>query len=85
MNQAQPPAPILQAAEPDHPDTLEFGDYQYQSFLGQGGQGSVCLYRHVATGVDYAVKFDPKNRKCTNVLTECLFLRDHGPNMTKFP
>jgi hypothetical protein len=45
----------------------------------------VCLYHHVASGVDYAVKFDPKNRKCTNVLTECLFLRDQGPKMTKFP
>ena len=69
----------------DFPDQLEHGDYHFVKELEKGGQGTVCLYQHKLTKQHFAVKFDPKDNKNSNVLTECLFLKEHSVKLTRIP
>ena len=69
----------------DMPASINEGEYVFQEILGTGGQGTVCKYKEVSTGKTFAVKFDPDTPQSSNVLTECLFLRDHADQLTKAP
>ena len=41
------------------PDTMCDEEFKYIEVLGKGAQGVVCLYEEVATGLKWAIKFDP--------------------------
>jgi hypothetical protein len=61
-----------------YPQQLNFGKYVFIRPLASGGQGYVTLYRDTDTEELVAVKFDPEigGGQSTNVLTECLLLKE---------
>jgi hypothetical protein len=68
-----------------YPQELEYGEYVYVKELARGGQGSVCLFKRVKDNKVYAVKFDPPNHKDSNIIGECLFLKEHGIGQNRLP
>jgi serine/threonine protein kinase len=53
-------------------------NFEFVKVLGEGGQGTVCMYRDILSQVEYAVKFAPENTTDQSLLTECLLLKDNG-------
>lgn len=49
--------------------------YEYQRVIGEGGQGTVCLYKHKQTGEFVAIKFEFASSTDQSVLNESLFLK----------
>jgi hypothetical protein len=41
------------------PDTMCDEEYKHIKILGKGAQGVVCLYEENASGLKWAIKFDP--------------------------
>jgi predicted Ser/Thr protein kinase len=60
-------------------------EYKYIKVLGKGAQGVVCLYEEVATGLMWAIKFDPKGQADSTLLTESTFLKIYSPEKDRLP
>ena len=46
-------------SSPDVPEELEFGEYRFDSILGQGGEGIAIKYIRLSDQMPVAVKMDP--------------------------
>ena len=49
-------------------------EFVFKQVVVNGSQSTVCIYTEKATNTDYAVKFSGSGY--SNVLTDCLFLKD---------
>ena len=58
----------------DFERVLRFGEYEFEKFLAQGGEGAVCRYKRTSDGAPVAVKYDIAGQN--RILSECLFYRN---------